>query len=351
MAKAIQTITVRKPDDWHLHLRTGAVLKKVLMYSSSAFGRAIIMPNLDPPIVTTEQAEIYYRQILKLIPKEHDFKPLMTIFLTENSNIKDIEQGVKWGRINAVKLYPAGATTNSANGVRDLSKIYELLERLSLLGIPLLIHGESTNPEIDIFDREAVFVEKILAPLKDRFPGLKIVLEHITTKESVDYVLNSDSNLAATITPHHLIINRNSMFNGGIRPHYYCLPVAKRELHRLAILKAATSGNPKFFLGTDSAPHLDHLKENDCGCAGIFSAPNALSCLAQIFDNEKSLNELEKFISLNGAKFYGLSVNNSYTKFSKMTEFQKNPKKITVGENEITVFDPGFSLLWKHENI
>ena len=351
MTKVIKTIAVRKPDDWHLHLRTGRILEEVLKYSSSNFGRAIIMPNLDPPVVNTQQAKNYYNQIFDFIPREHDFKPLMTLFLTEDSDIRDIEEGVKEGIINAVKLYPAGATTNSENGVRNISKIYKLLEKISFLGIPLLIHGETTEPQIDVFDREAVFVTKSLIPLRKRIPNLRIVLEHITTKESVDYVLDSDQNLAATITPHHLIINRNSMFAGGIRPHYYCLPLAKRELHRLALIEAATSGNSKFFLGTDSAPHFDHLKENACGCAGVFSTPNALSCLAHIFEKELALDKLEKFISLNGARYYGLSVNKSYTKFSKMNTPKENPKKINVGGNSITVFDPGFTLFWTHKNI
>ena len=351
MTKVIQTIAVRKPDDWHLHLRTGRILKEVLKYSSSNFGRAIIMPNLDPPVVTTQQAKNYRNQILDFIPKEHDFKPLMTLFLTEDSDIRDIEEGVKEGIINAVKLYPAGATTNSENGVRNISKVYKLLEKISFLGIPLLIHGEATQSKIDVFDRESVFVTESLIPLRKRIPNLRIVLEHITTKDSADYVLDSDQNLAATITPHHLIINRNSMFIGGIRPHYYCLPLAKRELHRLALIKAATSGSSKFFLGTDSAPHFDHLKETACGCAGVFSTPNALSCLAHIFEQELALEKLEKFISLNGARYYGLPVNKSYTKFSKMNTPKETPKKINVGENSITVFDPGFSLFWEHKNI
>ncbi len=349
--KIIQAVRIKKPDDWHLHLRSGDILKTVLKYSSNTFGRAIIMPNLNPPIVTTEQAENYYRQILKLIPKEHDFQPLMTLFLTEKSKINDIEEGVNRGIIKAVKLYPAGATTNSENGVRDLLSIYKLLEKIARLDIPLLVHGEATDPKIDIFDREAFFVDKILEPLRKKIPELRIVLEHITTKESVDYVTDSDSNLAATITPHHLIINRNSMFKDGIRPHYYCLPLAKRESHRIAIIRAAVSGNPKFFLGTDSAPHLDHLKENACGCAGIFSTPNALSCLAHIFEAESALEKLEGFISLNGAKYYGLAANKSYIKLSKMKEPKEKIKKISIGHDTISVFDPGFSLYWKHENI
>ncbi len=305
------------------------------------------MPNLVPPIVTTKQAERYYHEILELIPKEHDFKPLMTVFLTENTDIKDIKKGFNLGIISAVKLYPAGATTNSSNGVKDISRIYKLLEKIALLGVPLLIHGESTDPQIDVFDREAVFIEKSLIPLREKVPGLQIVLEHITTKESVDYIIESDTSLAATITPHHLVLNRNSMFIEGIRPHHYCLPLAKRESHRQAIVDAAISGDSRFFLGTDSAPHFDHLKENSCGCAGIFSAPNALNCLLHVFEQAKALDKFEKFVSLNGAKYYGFDANNSFTKFSKMENPQEKIHKISVGRNTLTVFDPGFSLYWR----
>ncbi len=346
-----QSIIIRKPDDWHLHLRSGEILKKVLKYTSSTFERAIIMPNLHPPIITTQQAKSYYSQILEVVPKEHSFKPLMTLFLTEQSDILDIEEGVKRGIVSAVKLYPAGSTTNSSNGVKNILHIYRLLEKLSHLDIPLLIHGEATDSEIDIFDREAVFIEKTLAPLRKSIPELRIVLEHITTQEGVDYVSASQHNLGATITPHHLLINRNNMFLNGIRPHYYCLPLAKREVHRLALVNAAISGNPKFFLGTDSAPHLDNVKENACGCAGIFCAPTALSCLAHIFEKNSALNNLEKFVSLNGAKYYGLPANSKYTRLSKVETPMKQLKSVSIGKNKVTVFDPGFSLLWQHENI
>ena len=350
MQNPSQNIIIRKPDDWHLHLRTGAILKKVLKYTSSTFGRAIIMPNLDPPVLTTNQAWTYFQHISELVPKTHNFKPLMTLFLTEQSDILDIREGVKKGIVTALKLYPAGSTTNSSNGVRDISRIYSLLEKISLLNIPLLIHGEATDSNIDVFDREAYFIENTLAPLRKKIPELRIVLEHITTKESVDFILKSDRNLTATITPHHLIINRSSMFLNGIRPHYYCLPLAKREVHRLALVNAAISGNPRFFLGTDSAPHFDNFKENACGCAGIFSAPNALKCLAHIFEKNAALDKLEGFVSLNGAKYYGLPANSSYTRLSKVIKPNEELKSISIGKNKITVFDPGFSLLWKHEN-
>ena len=350
MQSSIQNIIIRKPDDWHLHLRTGAILKNVLKYTSSTFGRAIIMPNLDPPVLTTNQAWNYFQHISELVPKTHNFKPLMTLFLTEQSDILDIREGVKKGIVTALKLYPAGSTTNSSNGVRDISRIYSLLEKISLLNIPLLIHGEATDPKIDVFDREAFFIENTLAPLREKIPELRIVLEHITTKEGVDFILESDRNLAATITPHHLIINRSSMFLNGIRPHYYCLPLAKREVHRLALVNAAISGNPRFFLGTDSAPHLDNFKENACGCAGIFSAPNALKCLAHIFEKNAALDKLEGFVSLNGAKYYGFPANSSYTKLSKVIKPEGELKSISIGKNKITVFDPGFSLLWQHED-
>ena len=307
----MDTLTLRRPDDWHVHLRDGAMLKAVLPYTARTFARAIVMPNLVPPVATVAAAEAYRQRILAALPAElaGRFTPLMTCYLTEDANPEQIERGFKSGVFTAVKLYPAGATTNSASGVTDLKKCRGALIKMERIGMPLLIHGEVTDPLVDVFDRERVFLERVLAPLMRDFPGLKIVLEHVTTREAVEFVRDAGPTLAATITAHHLTISRNALFAGGLRPHMYCLPVAKREVHRLALRDAATSGESKFFLGTDSAPHPVHDKEKDCGCAGIFSAPAALEIYAQVFEEEDALAKLEAFASLNGPRFYGLPPN------------------------------------------
>ncbi len=349
MQEEIKSIITITPDDWHLHLRETPIIEKVIPFSINNYGRAIIMPNLTPPIIKFSQAKKYYKNIISLLKPEDKFEPLMTLFLSDETTAIDIIEGVKSGIIKAIKFYPQGVTTNSNEGIKKISKLYKLLELLPDLDIPLLIHGETTKPEVDIYDREAFFLEETVDELRERIPELKIVLEHITTKDSVDYVLESNSKLAATITAHHLILNRNHLFKDGIRPHYYCRPIAKRERHRIAIQKAATSGNSNFFLGTDSAPHFDYNKENSCGCAGIFSAPNALNCVVQVFENNSSLKNLEKFISINGAKFYNLPLNNTLTKFTKLNDPIKYPYKIKIDKELITVFDPGYPLYWKNE--
>jgi len=305
----ITEITIRRPDDWHLHLRDSEILKVAVWFTARCFARAIVMPNLSPPITTMDQARAYRDRISDALPKGVSFTPLMTCYLTDNSDADDIVKGHAEGVFTAVKLYPAGATTNSAGGVTDIGNVLGVLEIMEKTGIPLLIHGETTDPSVDIFYREAVFIDRTLIPLLERFPGLKVVLEHITTSDAADFVVSAGPNLVATITAHHLMINRNAMFVGGLRPHMYCLPVAKRENHRLALRVAATSGNVKFFLGTDSAPHTVAAKESACGCAGIFSAPAALEHYTQVFDEEDSLDALEAFASLNGPAFYGLEPN------------------------------------------
>ncbi len=302
-------ITIRRPDDWHLHLRDGDMLKAVLPFTVRGFARAIVMPNLDPPVTTAAAAAAYRDRIAAALPEDASFTALMTCYLTDDTEPDDLAGGHSSGVFTAVKLYPAGATTNSAGGVTDMARVDGVLGRMEEAGIPLLVHGEVTDPGVDVFDREAVFIERTLAPLLDRFPGLKVVLEHITTSDAVDFVLGRGDNLAATVTVHHLMINRGALFEGGLRPHMYCLPVAKRESHRLALRKAAVSGSSKFFLGTDSAPHPLSAKESACGCAGIFSAPAALEHYVQVFDEEGALGNFEAFASLNGPRFYGLEAN------------------------------------------
>jgi len=299
------TITIRKPDDWHVHLRDGEMLIRVASYTARQFARAIVMPNLDPPITTAEAARAYRKRIL--VATDPGFTPLMTCYLTDSSNPDEIAQGFAEGVWVAAKLYPAGATTNSASGVTDIRNIYPVLARMEKIGMVLCVHGEVTDPDVDVFDREAVFIDRVLSRLVSDFPELKIVLEHITTSDAVDFV--SSGRVAATITPQHLIISRNAMFAGGLRPHAYCLPVAKREEHRLAVRKAAVSAKPNIFLGTDSAPHARHAKESACGCAGIFNAPYALESYATVFEEEDALDKLEAFASVNGARFYDLPVN------------------------------------------
>lgn len=341
-----KTIKIRKPDDWHLHLRDGTIMKSVLRETTKDFRRAIIMPNLSPPIIRSKDVLSYRNRILNALPQEVAFDPLMTIYLTDNSDYKDIIRAHNSGLISAVKLYPAGATTNSEAGVTSIEKIFPLLEKITEARVPICIHGEASQMSIDIFDREAFFIEKTLIPLRKSIPGIKIILEHITTKLGVDYVKGENENLAATITTHHLIINRNYIFAGGIRPHFYCLPIAKRETDRLALREAATSGNEKFFLGTDSAPHTDSLKENHCGCAGIFSATNTMSYLAHVFEEEDALNNLERFTSINGAKFYNMPINEEFCILKKLDEPVTFPDKIKAGREFITLFNPGFPSYW-----
>jgi dihydroorotase len=302
-------LTIRRPDDWHLHLRDGEMLKNVLPATARQFARAIVMPNLVPPVTTPEAARAYRGRILAALPQGAEFEPLMTCYLTDEANPAEIARGFSEGAWVAAKLYPAHATTNSAHGVTDLDRIVPVLERMAELGMPLLVHGEVTHQEVDVFDREAVFIDRILAPLARRLPGLKIVLEHVTTEEGVAFVKDGGSSIAGTITAHHLVINRNALFAGGLRPHHYCLPVAKREKHRQALRRAAVSGDGKFFLGTDSAPHAASDKEAACGCAGIFTAPAALEIYAEVFDEEGALDRFEAFASLNGPRFYGLAPN------------------------------------------
>lgn len=303
------SITLIQPDDWHLHVRDGDVLPDVLKETARCFGRAIIMPNLVPPVTTTDLALAYRERILTALPQDSKFTPLMTLYLTDNTRPDEIRTAQDSGFVHAVKYYPAGATTNSDSGVTDLKHTYRVLEQLSKHKMPLLVHGEVTDPDVDIFDREKVFIERELIPLVRDFPELRIVFEHITTRYAADFVLQAPDNIGATITPHHLLYNRNAMFKGGIRPHYYCLPVLKHEQHRESLIQAATSGNPKFFLGTDSAPHSIGNKESACGCAGIYNAPVAIELYAEIFEQADALDKLETFASINGANFYNLPVN------------------------------------------
>jgi dihydroorotase len=344
------TLTIRRPDDWHLHLRDGAMLEAVLPHSSASFARAIVMPNLVPPVVTIADAAAYRKRIMAALPAGHDFTPLMTLYLTETTDSADVEAGFRDGLITAVKLYPAGATTNSQSGVRDIEKAMPVLEQMAAIGMPLCVHGEVTDTAVDIFDREAVFIERVLEPLRRRLPQLRIVMEHVTTKDGVDYVRSQAANIGATITTHHLIINRNAILVGGIRPHYYCLPVAKREHHRLALREAATSGDSRFFLGTDSAPHLDPLKECACGCAGIFTAINTMPLLAHVFEQEGALDRLEAFASLNGPAFYRLPPNEARITLRKQDAAVEFPAKVETADGPVTVFDPGFPVYWDIQN-
>ena len=343
---AVTELTIRRPDDWHLHLRDGSMLKGVIGDTSRHFARAIIMPNLVPPVVTTADATAYRERILAAVPKGDRFEPLMTLYLTEGTHPDDVEAGHRSGLIKAVKLYPAGATTNSQSGVRNFENAMPVLERMAKIGLPLCVHGEVTSADVDIFDREAVFIETVLDPLRARLPELKVTMEHVTTKDGIDYITSSKANLAGSITTHHLIINRNAILVGGIRPHYYCLPVAKREVHRLALRAAATSGDPRFFLGTDSAPHVDPLKECACGCAGIYTSINTMSCLAHVFEQEQALDKLEAFASLNGPAWYGLPVNEETITLRKRADPLEFPKKIETEAGTVTVFDPMFPLHW-----
>ena len=340
-----QTLTLRRPDDWHLHLRDGAMLQGVLPESARHFARAIIMPNLVPPVVTGEQARAYRDRILAALPEGMAFEPLMTLYLTEGTDADDVAASHASGLVKAVKLYPAGATTNSHGGVRNIDAVMPVLERMAEIGLPLCVHGEVTTPEVDIFDREAVFIDTVLDPLRRRVAGLRVVMEHITTEEGVAYARAGGDTLGATITTHHLIINRNHILVGGIKPHYYCLPVAKREKHRLALRAAATSGDGRFFLGTDSAPHVDALKEHACGCAGCFTATNTMQLLAHVFEQEGALDRLEAFASLNGPQFYRLPANTATMTLTKGSAAEW-PAKILTEAGPVTVFDPGFPVHW-----
>ncbi|MCB2118848.1 MAG: dihydroorotase [Rhodobacteraceae bacterium] len=341
-----QTLTLRRPDDMHLHLRDGAMLAAVLPETARHFARAIIMPNLVPPVVTGAEAAAYRDRILACLPEGMAFEPLMTLYLTEATDPADVAAAHASGLVKAVKLYPAGATTNSASGVRDFDKVRAVLETMAEIGLPLCVHGEVTDPAIDIFDREAVFIDRVLDPVRRATPGLRVVMEHITTRDGVDYARSGGDDLGATITTHHLIINRNHILAGGIKPHYYCLPVAKRESHRLALREAATSGEARFFLGTDSAPHPDHLKEHACGCAGCFTATNTMPLLAHVFEEERALDRLEAFASLNGAAFYRLPPNAGRLVLEKTADPAEWPDKIGREAGPVTVFNPGFPVYW-----
>ena len=340
-----QRLTLSRPDDWHLHLRDGAMLQGIAPESARHFARAIIMPNLLPPVVTGAEAAAYRDRILAVTGT--GFTPLMTLYLTEATDPADVVAAHRDGIITAVKLYPAGATTNSASGVRDFDRVRGVLEAMAEAGIPLLCHGEVTDPEIDIFDREAVFIDRVLDPIRRVTPGLRVVMEHITTTDAVNYVTAEPEGLGATITTHHLVINRNHILVGGIKPHYYCLPVAKREIHREALVKAATSGDARFFLGTDSAPHADDAKESACGCAGCFTATNTLSILAHVFEAAGALERLEGFTSRHGPAFYGLPVNAGTITLEQREAPVPYPAKIETGAGPVTVFDPGFPLHWQ----
>ena len=339
-------ITLPRPDDWHLHLRDGAMLSGVLPETTRHFARAIVMPNLVPPVVTGAEAAAYRDRILAARPAGAAFEPLMTLYLTETTDPADVAAAAASGLVKAVKLYPAGATTNSHSGVRDFDKVRGVLEKMAEIGLPLCVHGEVVDPAVDIFDREAVFIETVLDPIRRATPGLRVVMEHITTKDGVDYARSQGDDLAATITTHHLIINRNHILVGGIKPHYYCLPVAKREHHRLALREAATSGEARFFLGTDSAPHVDPLKECACGCAGCFTATNTMQLLAHVFEEEGKLAKLAAFASENGPRFYRLPVNTATLTLEKTATPATWPAKIETGAGPVTVFDPGFPVFW-----
>ncbi len=342
----MNSLTIRRPDDWHLHLRDGAMMRGVLPETTRHFGRAIVMPNLVPPVVTGREAAEYRDRILSAKPKGSKFRPLMTLYLTEETEVRDLRAAAEIGLITAVKLYPAGATTNSASGVRDMGRVRRVLDNMAQIGLPLLVHGEVTDPEVDIFDREAAFIERVLDPIRRETPGLRVVMEHVTTRDAVDYVREGGPDLGATITAHHLVINRNHILAGGIRPHYYCLPVAKREGHRRALVEAATSGEASFFLGTDSAPHTDAAKLQPFGCAGCFTAPNAISTVAEVFDRAGALDRLEAFASLNGPAFYGLEPNADTITLAK-GDAVPYPAQVETGDGPVTVFDPGMDLHWR----
>ena len=342
-------ITLRRPDDWHLHLRDGDMLQAVAGVSATRFARALIMPNLVPPVVTAADAKAYQQRIVAALEKDGvrgNFTPLMTLYLTENTQAQDVVDAARDGTILAVKLYPAGATTNSASGVANLDKVMPVLEAMAENNIVLCVHGEVTDASVDIFDREARFIESVLDPLRSRLPQLRIVMEHITTRDGAHYVRDSTANLAATITTHHLMINRNHMLAGGIRPHYYCLPIVKREEHRQALVDAATGSDSRFFLGTDSAPHTRSTKLSECGCAGVFNAINTMECLASLFEQAQALEQLEAFTSLHGAAWYGLEPNTQTITLEKREAELPAFQPIPVGADSVVPFDPAQPIYW-----
>ena len=345
MTAPSQVLKIRRPDDWHLHLRDGDMLKTVVPYTSEIYGRAIVMPNLAPPVTTVEAAVAYRQRILDAVPAGHVFTPLMTCYLTDSLDPNELERGFNEGVFTSAKLYPANATTNSSHGVTSIDAIMPVLERMEKIGMPLLVHGEVTHADIDIFDREARFIESVMEPLRQRLTALKVVFEHITTREAAQYVTQADAYTAATITPQHLLYNRNALFVGGIRPHFYCLPILKRETHRQALLQAATSGNPRIFLGTDSAPHAAHLKENACGCAGCYSAPAALALYAEAFESVGALDKLEGFASHHGADFYGLPRNTETITLSRQP--WTLPESYPFADADIKPLRAGETLQWQ----
>jgi len=345
MDKRMNYLTITRPDDWHLHLRDGDMLAAVLPDTARRFARAIVMPNLNPPVRSVAEAVAYRDRILAALPADLAFEPLMTLYLTDNTSPQEILRARASGLIHAVKYYPAGATTHSDSGVTNIRRVDAVLETMQDAGLPLLLHGEVTDPEVDIFDREVVFIERVLAPLLHRLPALRVVLEHITTRQAAAFVTDTSANVAATITAHHLLMNRNAMFTGGIRPHAYCLPVLKREAHRQALVVAATSGNPRFFLGTDSAPHLRLAKESACGCAGIYSAHAAIELYAEIFEQADALDRLEAFASFHGADFYGLPRNRN--KVTLVKETWAVPPEIVLGEGTLVPLRAGQTIAWR----
>jgi len=344
MQTSLNSITITRPDDWHLHLRDGATMASVLPHTARQFARAIVMPNLKPPVTTTEQALAYRERILAALPTGMQFEPLMVLYLTDNTPPEEIRRAKDSGLVHAVKLYPAGATTNSAAGVTDLKKCYRTLEIMQQVGMPFLVHGEVTDPEVDIFDREAVFIDRIMSPLRHDMPELKVVFEHITTKDAAQYVAEAGDGTVATITAHHLLYNRNEIFKGGIRPHYYCLPVLKREVHRQALVQAATSGSGKFFLGTDSAPHPKDAKEHACGCAGCYTALHAMELYAHAFDQAGALDKLEAFASFNGPAFYELPRNSGTITLVK--ESWTLPGELPMGDATVVPLNGGEVIDW-----
>lgn len=339
-----QVLKIRRPDDWHIHLRDDEMLKTVVPYTSQVFGRAIVMPNLVPPVTTVAAARAYRDRILAAVPQGHNFTPLMTCYLTNSLAASELVSGFEQGVFTAAKLYPANATTNSSHGVSDVTGIYPLFEQMQKIGMPLLIHGEVTDPAVDIFDREARFIEQVMEPIRRHFPELKIVFEHITTKEAAQYVQAGSRFLGATITPQHLMFNRNHMLVGGIRPHLFCLPILKRNVHQEALRQAVASGSDRFFLGTDSAPHLKHRKESSCGCAGCFNAPNAIPAYAAVFEQLGALEHFEAFCSLNGPRFYGLPLNEDFIELQRVPTTQ--PEEIALGNESVIPFLAGETLNW-----
>jgi dihydroorotase len=346
--RATLTTSLTRPDDWHLHLRDGAMLERILTDTSRRFARAIVMPNLVPPVTTAAQALQYRQRILDAAPADAEFEPLMTLYLTDDTRAAEISAARASGHVHAVKWYPAGATTHSEAGVTDIGHCAEVLSTMQTEGLPLLIHGEVTDPDVDIFDREAVFIERHLVPMLDRFPRLRVVLEHITTRQAAEFIAAAPAHVAATITVHHMLMNRNALFSGGIRPHHYCLPVLKREEHRQALIAAATSGNPKFFLGTDSAPHPRHDKETSCGCAGIYTAHAALELYAEIFEQAGALHRLEGFASFHGADFYGLPRNSG--RITLVKEDWTVPEQIGDGADAVVPLRAGEPVHWRLES-